>query len=208
VTGGSARAERRALCDLLDEVGPGAPTLCDGWSTAHLAAHLVLRERRPDVAAGVVFGPLAQRTARLTERTAAGSFPDLVARLRAGPPLHLRPVDGPMNTVEFAVHHEDVRRAVDGWVPRTDTTDLQDAVWPILARGARLMARRLDDVALTLIVPDGRHRRVGSRGRPAALSGEPLELALFLYGRRKCAVVEASGDPGAIDELHTGPLGI
>jgi uncharacterized protein (TIGR03083 family) len=43
-----ARAERAALCDLFDEVGPDAPTLCAGWTTRDLAAHLVIRERRAD----------------------------------------------------------------------------------------------------------------------------------------------------------------
>src|SRR5262249_52743320 len=36
--------ERAELCDLLDELGPDAPTLLDGWTTRDLAAHLVLRE--------------------------------------------------------------------------------------------------------------------------------------------------------------------
>ena len=49
-----ARAERHALCDLLIEVGPDAPTLCEGWSTFDLAAHLVVRERRPDRGPGLV----------------------------------------------------------------------------------------------------------------------------------------------------------
>ena len=48
-----SREERLALCALLDETGPDAPTLCEGWTTGDLAAHLVLRERRPDAAAGV-----------------------------------------------------------------------------------------------------------------------------------------------------------
>ena len=28
-----SREERRALCALLDETGPDAPTLCEGWTT-------------------------------------------------------------------------------------------------------------------------------------------------------------------------------
>ena len=67
--------ERLGLCDLLLELGPEAPTLCAGWTTADLAAHLVLREhfrRWSD----------AQRA----EEKAQG-FPALVARLRAGAPL-------------------------------------------------------------------------------------------------------------------------
>src|SRR5439155_20488720 len=56
---GVARDERSALCDLFAEVGPDAPTLCGGWLTRDLAAHLVIRERRPDAAAGIVIKPLA-----------------------------------------------------------------------------------------------------------------------------------------------------
>src|ERR1700731_945378 len=51
-----SREERLALCALLDKTGPDAPTLCEGWTTGDLAAHLVLRERRPDAAAGVIGG--------------------------------------------------------------------------------------------------------------------------------------------------------
>jgi uncharacterized protein (TIGR03083 family) len=37
------RKERQALCDTLTELGPDAPTLCEGWTTADLAAHLMVR---------------------------------------------------------------------------------------------------------------------------------------------------------------------
>lgn len=37
--------EREQLCDLLDGLGPDAPTILDVWTTHDLAAHLVLRER-------------------------------------------------------------------------------------------------------------------------------------------------------------------
>ena len=74
-----ARDERLALCALLDQTGPQAPTLCEGWTTRDLAAHLVLREHRPDAGAGVMGGPLASYTRRvqrsLTQRT---PYPQLV----------------------------------------------------------------------------------------------------------------------------------
>jgi uncharacterized protein (TIGR03083 family) len=57
-----ARDERTALCDLLTELGPDQPTLCAGWQTGDLAAHLVLREHRPDAGAGVLGGPLSGYT--------------------------------------------------------------------------------------------------------------------------------------------------
>ncbi len=55
----TARRERLALCDLFLEVGPDAPTLCGDWTARDLAAHLVMRERRPDGAIGIVLGAAA-----------------------------------------------------------------------------------------------------------------------------------------------------
>ena len=49
----TADAERAALCDLLDELGPDAPTLCPGWDTRDLATHLFVRDREPKAWAGI-----------------------------------------------------------------------------------------------------------------------------------------------------------
>ncbi len=57
-----AQQERQGLCDLFVELGPDAPTLCDGWTASDLAAHLVVRERRPDSGPGLVWPPLAGYT--------------------------------------------------------------------------------------------------------------------------------------------------
>ena len=82
-----SREERLALCALLDKTGPDAPTLCEGWTAGDLAAHLVLRERRPDAAGGVIGGPLAGYTARVQNRIRARTpFPGLVQLIRSGPP--------------------------------------------------------------------------------------------------------------------------
>ena len=51
-----AQLERGRLCDLLLVVGPDHPTLCEGWTTADLAAHLVIRERKPLAGPGIVAG--------------------------------------------------------------------------------------------------------------------------------------------------------
>ena len=114
--------ERRALADLMAKLGPDAPTCCAGWTTAHLAAHLVVRDRRPDAMAGYAVeatghgGPLVAWAHRRR-----GPPPDddavreVVDRVRSGPPLWLPmawpPVAQAINTTEFAIHHEDVRRA-------------------------------------------------------------------------------------------------
>ncbi|GAB3892240.1 hypothetical protein GCM10027612_39450 [Microbispora bryophytorum subsp. camponoti] len=112
-----AQTERAALCDLLDRLGPGAPTLCEGWSTEDLAAHLVLRERRLDAAPGIALPFLAGYTASVQDRiTRSHSYPELVGLVRHGPPrwtpYGLVPrLDEIVNTIELFIHHEDVRRA-------------------------------------------------------------------------------------------------
>ena len=141
-----ARDERAALCALLAETGPAAPTLCEGWRTADLAAHLVLRESRPDAAAGIVVGPLARHTERTRQALLVRySYPQLVERIRTGPPassvFRLPGVDERLNVVEFFVHHEDVRRGAGSWRPRDLDPGLTVVLWQRL-RGSRLVFRR------------------------------------------------------------------
>ncbi len=117
-----ARSERAALADLFDAVGPDAPTLCEGWRTRDLAAHLVLRESRPDAAPGIVVRRLAGWTDRVQQGLARSDWPRLVDKVRSGPPtlsaFGLPGVDRLLNTTEYFVHHEDVRRAAPDWAPR------------------------------------------------------------------------------------------
>ena len=42
-----ASRERAALSDDLLRIGPDRPTLCEGWKTRDLLAHLLVRERQP-----------------------------------------------------------------------------------------------------------------------------------------------------------------
>jgi uncharacterized protein (TIGR03085 family) len=204
-----AQAERAALCDLLLDVGPDAPTLCEGWTAAHMAAHLVLRERRPDVGLGLVLpGPFARHAARATERTAGQvPFERLVARIRSGPPRLIRLVDGPMNIVEFFVHLEDVRRATDDWTPRAGLDDLQDALWPFQKSGTKLRTRRVKDVELWIARPGGEPVAVRTGGRRVTATGDPGELTMFFFGRRDQSQVELTGDPDGIAEVFTAPIG-
>src|SRR3954469_3798187 len=108
-----AEHERAALVDVLRELGPDAPTLCDGWQTDDLAAHVYVRERRPDAALGVLpLGPLSAYTDRVMASTLRTlGFEEIVRRMRTVPPyLRVGSIDELINTVEFFVHTEDVRR--------------------------------------------------------------------------------------------------
>jgi hypothetical protein len=105
------------------------------------------------------------------------------------------------------VHHEDVRRA-NGSAPRTDRPDLQEALWPILRRGARLLLRSVTKEATVRLEGTGGEAVELGTGPMAVVTGEPLELSLFLFGRKGVAAVELSGDPAAIEVLRKASLGV
>ena len=204
-----SREERLALCALLDETGPDAPTLCEGWTTGALAAHLVLRERRPDAAAGVAGGPLAGYTARVQQRLRERiPVPDLVRMIRSGPPrlsvMALPGMDERVNAVEFFVHHEDVRRAADGWEPRALGSGESDMLWDRL-RMARFMLRKAP-VGVELARDDGgpaTSYRITARNATPAVTvvGSPAELTLWVMGRRAAARVRMDGMQAAVTKL-------
>jgi uncharacterized protein (TIGR03085 family) len=215
-----ARQERLALCALLDQTGPHAPTLCAGWTTGDLAAHLVLRERRPDAAAGVLGGPLAGHTARVQRRIRAKTpFPALVEAIRSGPPrlsvMAIRGMDERANTVEYFVHHEDIRRAAPGWEPRELPGEHADALWRGL-RVARLLFRR-SPVGVELARDDkdperGLHSVAHGKGDTFRITakkatpvvtviGAPPELILWALGRTTVANVRFDGTRAAVNRL-------
>jgi uncharacterized protein (TIGR03085 family) len=83
-----AQRERAGLVEILRAVGPDAATLCEGWTTRDLTAHLVVRERRPDALPGLLFGPLAPYTARVQKQlTTSTKWEDLVDLFASGPPV-------------------------------------------------------------------------------------------------------------------------
>jgi len=219
---GWATEERALLCALLAETGPGAPTLCEGWRTLDLAAHLVLRERHPAAAAGVLGGPLKTHTALTQRKLAATPYQELLAKLAAGPPrLSLFGVPGMderLNLSEFFVHHEDVRRAAGGWEPRPLTAARADILWRRL-RGARMLFRKVP-VGVELVRGDsppdstadgvaGRVRlTVRARVPMVTVTGDPGELTLWVMGRVTAARVTLDGAPGDVAMLARGGWGV
>ena len=204
-----ARDERARLCDLALETGPDAPTLCGDWTVRELVAHLVLREHSP-LSAGIVVPPLAGVTERATARKAEkNDFEDLVERVRRPlSPMALPGVDSALNTAEYFVHHEDIRRAAPGWEPRSLSTSEQDALWRIVRvsgkglvrpAGVPVVAQRTDTGATTVLRP-------GSD--PAIVRGLPSELVLFVYGRSQTRGLTFDGPPERADQLRAAELGI
>lgn len=207
-----AKRERLLLADILETAGPDADTLCEGWRTRDLAAHVVVRERRPaEATGGVLIKQLEPRLDRVREEFAAKPYEELIQLIRTGPPrfspFSLKQLDEMTNIVEFYVHTEDVRRAQPDWTPRELDTVFQDVLWSRLERGARLLSRGVP-TGLVLRRPDGQ-TVVARKGTPVVtVTGEPAELLLFAYGRQTVAKVEVEGDANAVAKLRgTDELG-
>lgn len=207
-----AQRERRELAELLLATGPDAPTLCEGWTTRDLAAHLVVRETRPDAGPGIVLSPLAGWTQRVQDSVAARPYPELVRKVRTGPPtlsvFSLPGVDSAANLVEYFVHHEDVRRGAEGWAPRDLPSDLADALWGRLSGMARLLFRKVP-CGVVLERTDGAGGTVAAKkGTPhVTLRGTAGELVMRAYGRT-AARVEVQGDPECVTAFENARLGV
>jgi uncharacterized protein (TIGR03085 family) len=204
--------ERDQLCDLLVELGPGAPTMLKPWTTHDLAAHLVLREHNYLAAPGLVLPGAWHRFAeRRTAGLATRDFASLVDLVRSGPPpgfFRLGWVRQFPNLNEFFVHHEDVRRA-NGLRPRVNSPDLDAALWRNVARAPWFLARRLRGAGLELEWAGADKRARARRGDLSArLIGPPGELLLYLFGRQEVAEVDVQGAPAAVAAVRATSFGM
>ncbi len=197
---GVASDERQQLCDLFERLGPEAPTLCEGWVTRDLAAHLAVREHRPDAleglwgkvgGAGQVGSKLAERAERVRAEMYDKPWPELIEVVRQGPPkwnpLRFGAVDELVNGFEYFVHHEDVRRAQPDWQPRPSTPDRDDVLWKSLSKIAKVVYGR-SPVGVALRRPDGTEVAAKSGPRTVRILGEVGELVLHAASRRAARV--------------------
>jgi uncharacterized protein (TIGR03085 family) len=203
-----AQRERAALVETMRKVGPDAPTLCEGWNTRDLAAHLMIREYRLDAAPGIVIPFFADHTANVQSSVARQTeWNDLLDKVASGPPIYspLKLIDPVANVAEMFIHHEDVRRAQPGWEPRV----LEPPLATVLRRTVPLMgwltlAKVPGQVALR--TPDGKTMLTAGRGPVVVVTGAPEELLLFAVGRQ--ARVDFDGDASAIQAARDAPKGL
>jgi uncharacterized protein (TIGR03085 family) len=188
-----ARREREALCDLALTLGPSAPTLCEGWSVRDLFEHLLLREQ-----------PWRRRSRASVRKLPFEALVDLVHR----PPTYLAvlsPVDRLLNTVEFFVHHEDVRRAQPSWSPRPLAGADEGTLWSAVSGLGRLLGLR---GGTALAVTDGeRSLTLWPGGDPVVVRGDIGEIVLFLYGRAQVQGLSFSGPEEKVARLRSAKLG-
>jgi uncharacterized protein (TIGR03085 family) len=196
--------ERSELADLLDELGPDEPTCCEGWQTAHLAAHLAVRDRRLDAMPGYgletlpVGRPLAWWSHRVEDQVRARKpYAAIVRQVRNGPPawspFALPRLGDAVNGAEYAIHHEDARRAQPGWQPRELSPQDQDQLWQSVLFFGRLAAGRRKDGLLLRRSDAARVQKHFGPAEPfTTVEGEPLELLLWTSGREDFARVDIS----------------
>lgn len=204
----AAQRERAALVETMRGVGPDAPTLCEGWTTRDLAAHLVVRERRLDAAPGIVVPGLASYTAKVQDQVAESSdWPELLDKIASGPPIFspFKLLDPLVNLNEMFIHHEDVRRAQPGWEPRVLDPSMVNALSRPLAVMARMSMGKVP-ARVTLRTLDGKTVVTVGSGAAVTVTGAPEELLLFSVGRE--ARVDIDGDQDAVRAVREGRRGL
>ncbi len=206
--------ERANLAESLRVAGPIAPTLCAGWNTRDLLAHLVMSDSRLD---GVIasFIPFTKKYASsVADNFKNQPYEQLVSDFRNGPPkfsvFAIPGVDNLFNSIEFLVHNEDVRRSMPDWKPRVMNQATKDFIWGRLISGvARLLLNshrqgvtlhRRDFVDATEETPGDAANNtftVRTGPDPVVLTGDPIELLLACFGRR-AVVLDIAGTTSGI----------
>lgn len=205
-----AATERAALADALDAAGPDRPTLCGDWATRDLLAHLLVRERQPWAAPGILVPALAALTERAMRGYADDPWSELVGLFRSGPPAwspyRVPKVDALVNGAEHFVHHEDVRRGEPGWEPREPDAVRDAELWAIVGRMGRILYRR-SPVGVAVARPGGEQRVVTTGTGLVTITGEPGELMLHAFGRAAVRV-EVTGVAADVEAMSAAPRGI
>lgn len=199
-----ARRERQALCDTALALDPDAPTLCGDWDVAMLLAHLIVRERRPLQASGIMIPALASVTERAMAKQAAAGVPAMVRLLRKPPltPYSLPVVERFTQTLEYVVHHEDIRRAQPDWTPRDLPAADLDELWSLLSRSGAYLGRGLPvPVRLARSDEPGTSASFKKGADPVTVTGPVVELVMWVFGRSAVRDLTFEGPDDAVATL-------
>jgi uncharacterized protein (TIGR03085 family) len=206
-----AQTERAALCDTALQVGEDQPTLSGEWTVKDLVVHLLVREGSP-AAVGILVKPLERMLDLEMRRVGRRPFNVLVEKLRHGPPMWspyaVPKLDATLNTLEYFVHHEDIRRAQPEWTARDLGPESEKLLWAMIRTGGKGLTRNAP-VGVTVENATTGSRAVLKAGEPSVVvRGIPSEVTLFVFGRKPQAHVELVGDAADVARLSSTSLGI
>jgi uncharacterized protein (TIGR03085 family) len=142
---------------------------------------------------------------------AARPYEDLIAGVRTGPPRlspqRIGALDRLTNTIEYFVHHEDVRRGAPGWQPRVLPAAYEARLRAMVSKFSKLGLKK-GPAGITFVFDDG-SRFVANAGQPTVeMRGSAGEIALFTAGRQAHTRVELDGPPELCDALRTADFGV
>ena len=199
--------ERQSFAVDFRAADPNAPTLCAGWTTRHLCAHLVQREHAMlrnvwDQVTTKVPGEERFMRRLVEDAGTPDGYAALVDTFAAGPSRHslMGRADEALNLLEYVVHHEDLRRG-SGPVPPRDLPAAEiDEIWrrarPILKR-----AYRKSPVGVQLAPDGGAVTPARSGPSIVTVAGSPIEIILHAFGRRSAADVRVDGSSDDVDSF-------
>lgn len=200
-------AERSALADSLEAVGPQAATACGAWTAFDLAAHVVAAECAAGVLAfcvralaarGVQFCPRAGVADWVIRRQRRIGYPALIARLReSSPRVLLAPKMATCSLFEVWMHHDDLVTA--NGLTRAVPEHLAEAIpWLV-----RYQAHRLPTVRLVLRTTDNREWTFGPDTGPVVIVSAPAaDLVRWLAGRNPQTTLNIQADTALAAQIH------
>lgn len=206
-----ARTERLALADLALELGEDAPTLAGDWTAKDLVIHLLVRERSLLGSPGIAVPFLSALTDREMSRLGRLDLAVLVERLRTPPrlsALSVPRVDAAVNTLEFFVHHEDLRRAQPGWEPRPLPAHARNALWRAISLNGRMLVRPAGVPVVIRRTDTEQQATLRGGADPVVVAGLPGEVVLFLFGRTQTRDLVFTGPDHAVRRLCGASLGL
>ncbi|MDO5723362.1 MAG: TIGR03085 family metal-binding protein [Flaviflexus sp.] len=207
--------ERRRLIDRLAQLGPEAPTLCEGWRAQDLLAHLIRREIIPHAVIGSWMpSRIGEAASKMLSDLDEASWEEMLEMFASGrpsfSPLRIGAIDSVVNTLEYVIHTEDLNRAQTPPIIEAYSDEEQRHVFSRLGTMAQLIfARSPVTVRLNAGTFGTKEMLISKRNDSAVtILGEPVELALWSFGRDEAADVSFEGSEDDIEAMKASRMKI
>lgn len=204
-----AKRERFAIAQTLRNIGPEAPTLCEGWNAFDLLVHLVSRETRPDAAIGIIIPALNKYSSKIKNEMKQRGFSTLIQEFEDGPKalslFSIPGADNLSNTFEFLVHHEDLLRAQPNYSARVLSDNDKKLLWNRFTMSGKLLMFKAK-VGIIAKSEQGTYT-LKSGNSCVTIEGDVVDLILFAYGRKTAANLKFVGDEVSVKTLKETKFG-
>lgn len=188
------RAERQFTADTFRKLTPAqwhASSLCEGWTVEDVAAHLIVREGLI-APIGIVFERFHKVHDNAIKRVESKGHEFIINRVRQCP-WYMPAV---VNVAEFYVHNEDILRGGLHLHRPAPSGEVAELLWGSLKGIAKVRSNMVVDLGRVTLVnkQTGEEIIVKSKksSKSTTVTGDPSELLLYFYGRRRAAKIKVS----------------